>query len=92
MFLQSKQVVVLKKCLEFVLPQTLPRIPWPIDIKIRKVTYLQKDGCIPLTFMRPEQPRPYTSRTEYILCLLMRKCLRDKWLQTAVSQGQELKE
>lgn len=29
------------------------------------------------------------AKDEYILCLLMRKRLRDKWLQTAVSQGQQ---
>lgn len=89
MFLQSKQVAALKKCLEFILSPRLTRSPWPVDIKIRIVTYLQKESCIPLTFMRTEEVKPYTSRTEYILCFPMRKWLRDKWLQTAVSQGQE---
>lgn len=32
------------------------------------------------------------AKDEYILCLLMRKRLRDKWLQTAVSQGQQHRE
>lgn len=39
--------------------------------------------------MKAEQLKLYTSSREYILCLVMRKCLSDKWLQTGVSQGQQ---
>lgn len=47
----------------------------------------RKKVVFTLTFMKAEQLKPYTSSREYILCLLMRKCLSDKWLQTGVSQG-----
>lgn len=68
--------------------QALTRIPLPIDIKIRKVTYMWKEGGIPINIHEAEQLKPYTSSGEYIFCLLMRKCLNDKWLQRGVSPGQ----
>lgn len=45
-----------------------------------------------LTFMKAEQLKLYISSREYIFCLLMRKCLSDKWLQTEVSQGHQYTE
>ena len=39
--------------------------------------------------MKAELLESYTSSRENILCLLMRKCLSDKWLQTGVSEGQQ---
>lgn len=46
-FIERNQVAVCRStCNSTTLALTW--IPLPIDIKIRKVTYMQKEGCIPI--------------------------------------------